>query len=99
MEKNFVTLNNWVSKKIVDNLIDSNYRAVFYLLYNCGILLDQQTFHRTCSIIYNWLDKDEQLIHNKAELSCGPDVTAFVKRVFTLSKGGVKDESAGESAE
>lgn len=99
MEKKFVTLNNWVSKKVVDNLIENNFRAVFYLLYNCGYLLDELTFNRTCAIIYNWYDKDVSVIHSDAYEFCGPDVSAFITKLFKDPKGGVKDESAGESAE
>lgn len=99
MEKKFVTLNNWVSKRVVDNLIAGNFRAVFYLLYNCGCLLDDRTFNRTCALIYNWYDKDVSTIHNDAYTFCGPDVSAFITTLFKETKGGVKDESTGESAE
>lgn len=71
-------MNNWVSKKVVDNLIRENYRAVFYLLYNCGDLLEPVIFNKTLLIVYGWFDRDSDRMESTAKDVCGSDVYCFI---------------------
>lgn len=81
MEKKYKTLNNWVSKKIVDNLISENFRAVFYLLYNCGELLESEVQSKTVQIIVCWFDMDLDRMETTAKELCGYDVSSFIERI------------------
>lgn len=80
--KKYKSMNNWVSKKVVDNLIRENYRAVFYLLCNCGNLLESDIFNKTLYIIYGWFDRDLERMETTAKDVCGHDVYIFMNNII-----------------
>lgn len=84
MEKKFKTLNNWVSQRVIDNLINNYPRGVFHLLYNCGELLESDVFNRTCHMVVSWygIDVMKDVIINS---SLSPDVESFAHRLFVTS--------------
>lgn len=84
MANKFKTLNNWVSQRVLDNLSKGNPRSVFHLLFNCGDLLEQEAFNRTCHIVVSWygIEQMKGVIDN---CSLTPDVKSFSHRVFVVT--------------
>lgn len=82
--KKYKTLNNCITQRIIDNLIIDNYRAAFYLLYNCGDELEPDVFGKTVNFMVGWFDKDLEDMDATAKEVCGNDVYAFMVRVINL---------------
>lgn len=96
--KKYKTLNNCITQRIIDNLITENYRAVFYLLYNCGDELEADVFGKTLNIIVGWFDKDLDRMDATAKELCGNDVYAFMFRVINLIREKYDKQSSRPTA-